>query len=172
MKSLLIRNSQIVFVSAFIISLIFISSPCFGQVKSDSTEQVVLPEKIITALETKFPKAKINKITREEEDGKIIYDIEFEQDSIKFEADFYEDGSVHNWEKEINSKDLPPEVLKVIKKKYPKYTIREVMAITEVKGNTEILEGYEIVFKADNHEEIEVTFAPDGLILESPEDSQ
>src|SRR4051812_4779896 len=73
-------------------------------------EKVEIPKKVMDALKAKFPKAVIDKATKEKEGDKVVYDIEFKQDGKKFEADIFEDGTIHNWEKEIPAKDLPKAV--------------------------------------------------------------
>ncbi len=125
-----------------------------------------VPKKVINTLKSKFPKAKIRKWSKEKEGGTIVYDFEFKQDGQKFEADIKEDGSIHNWEKEIAAKDLPKVVKKAVKAKYPKSKFKEVMVITAVKNNKDLLQGYEIVFRTADNRNLEVTVAPNGKILE------
>src|SRR5262245_29160205 len=125
-----------------------------------------IPKAVMDALKAKFPKPEITKWTKEKEGGKVVYDIEFTQEGRKCEADIFEDGTIHNFEKAIAAKDLPEAVTKAVEKKYPKATMKEIMEITEVKEKKEILEGYEIVLETADKKEVEVTVAPDGKILE------
>src|SRR5262245_15163751 len=67
--------------------------------KDDKKDE--MPKKVMDALKAKFPKAEIDKWTKEKEGDKIVYDIEFKQGKQKFEADIAEDGTILNWEKEI-----------------------------------------------------------------------
>ena len=46
-----------------------------------------IPTEIMNALLVKFPKAVIHKWTQEKEGDIVIYDIEFQQEGQKFEAD-------------------------------------------------------------------------------------
>jgi uncharacterized membrane protein YkoI len=136
-----------------------------AQTKGKSgTEKI--PEKVMSALKAKFPKAEIEKWTQEKENGVVLYDIEFKQANQKFEADIKEDGSIHNWEKQVAVQGLPAAVRKAVESRYPKGVIKEVMAITEVKAGKEMMEGYEILLDAAGGKEVEVTVAPDGKILE------
>ena len=134
--------------------------------KKDKPKVEQIPKAVMDTLKAKFPKAVIHKWTKEKELGKVVYDIEFKQGDRKFEADIFEDGTIHNWEQEIAAKDLPEAVTKAVEKKYPKATLKEIMAITEVKDKKEALEGYEIVLETADKKEVEVTVAPDGKILE------
>ena len=125
-----------------------------------------IPQVVMNALKAKFPKAEIHKWTKEKEGDIVVYDIEFKQEGRKFEADIKEDGTIYNWEMEIADKDLPEAVNKVVEKKYSKSTFKEIMEIMAVKGGKDALEGYEIVLETTDKKDIEVTVAPDGIILE------
>lgn len=125
-----------------------------------------IPKVVMDGLRAKFPQAAIDKCTKEKEGDIIVYDIEFNQNGKKFEADIKEDGTIHNWEKEIALGDLPAAVKKALDKKYPKATIKQVMEMTEVKEKKENLTGYEITLDTTDKKDIEVTIAPDGKIME------
>lgn len=73
---------------------------------------------------------------------------------------------IHSWDREIAADGLPPAVLETIAHDFPGATLREIMAVTAVIRETEVLEGYEIVLVTADQKEIEVTIAPDGRILE------
>jgi len=131
-----------------------------------------IPSQVMAGLKSKFPNAKIEKWTKETEDGFVVYDFEFKQQGRKFEADVKEDGTIHNWEKAIDFKDLPDAVKRTVQTKYPKSVPIEVMEITAVKNGKDELEGYEVVLKTANKKAIEVTLAPDGRILEDSTDQK
>jgi hypothetical protein len=132
----------------------------------DSLELDKIPKVVMDALKAKFPDAEIHKWTKEKEGDIVVYDIEFKQQDRKFEADIKEDGSIHNWEKEIAAEDLPEAVVKAVEEKYPNSTHREIMEITTVKDGEDALEGYEIVLETAGNKEVEITVAPDGEVLE------
>lgn len=125
-----------------------------------------IPEVVMNTLKAKFPNAEIRKWTKEKEGDIFIYDIEFEQLGRKFEADIKEDGTIHNWEKAIETNDLPEIVMKSVEVKYPEATITEIMEISTVIEGKDALEEYEIVLETVKKTEIELTVAPDGTILE------
>jgi hypothetical protein len=131
--------------------------------KSDANQ---IPKMVMDGLKAKFPKAEIDKWTKEKEGEIVLYDIEFRQEGQKFEADIKEDGTIHNWEKAITGKDIPAAVRRAVEKKYPKASMKEIMEITAVKNGRDELEGYEIVLKTGAKKDVEVTVAPDGTILE------
>ena len=127
-----------------------------------------IPAKIMNVLTAKFPQAKIDKWTKEKEDGKEVYDIEFKQGDRKFEADIFADGTIHNWEQQVAASDLPQAVVQAVSRQFPKAPMKEIMAVTEVTNGSEHLVGYEIVMKRTLKKDVEITIAPDGKILEGP----
>jgi Putative beta-lactamase-inhibitor-like, PepSY-like len=127
-----------------------------------------VPRQVMQALKAKFPKAEINKWSKETENGSVVYDMEFEQNDRKFEADIKEDGAIDNWEKQIPARDLPDAVKKALNSKYPKATLKEVMATTLVRNGADVPEGYEVLFETAGNKEVEVTLTPDGKFLEGP----
>ncbi len=125
-----------------------------------------IPQAVMDGLMAKFPEAEIQKWAKEQEEDIVAYDIEFKQGDRKFEADIKEDGTIYNWEKEIDALDLPEAVQNTIDTKYPDSSIKEVMEITVVKDGEDVLEGYEVVLETADMEEVEITVAPDGNVLE------
>jgi hypothetical protein len=125
-----------------------------------------IPKAVMDSLKAKFPKAKIEKWTKETEDGKVVYDIEFKNDGKKTEADIAEDGTIVNFEVEFPAKDLPKAVTDAVEKKYPKSKIKEVMEITEIKDKKEVHGGYEIDLETAEKKDVEVVVAKDGKIKE------
>jgi Putative beta-lactamase-inhibitor-like, PepSY-like len=151
---------------AVLVVLVLPQSAACEQEK-DQRDLDKIPKKVMDTLKARFPEAEIHKWTKERDGGIVIYDIEFKQEGRKFEADIKEDGTIHNWEKELAVQYLPDAVKKAVEKKYPKSLLKEIMEITAVKNGKDELEGYEIVLEtAARKNEVEVTVAPDGRILE------
>src|SRR5215471_13868498 len=134
--------------------------------KEESIPEDKIPRKVMDALKSKFPKAKIDKCTREMEGDDVVYDIEFKEGERKCEADIKEDGTFINYEKAIEARNLPKVVREAIDKKYPKATLKEIMEETEVKGKDEKLSAYEVVLVTADKREVEVKVSPEGKILE------
>jgi len=132
----------------------------------DKPDLSKVPGKVMDGLKTRFPHAEVQKLSEEKEGDFMVYDFEFLVDGQKFEADIKEDGSIHNWEKEITAKDLSDPVRKSLELRYPKASVKEVMQVTEVKDGKEELEGYEIVLQTTDNKEEEITISPDGRVLE------
>jgi hypothetical protein len=148
----------------FVLAALLLAAPVARA--QDKPDLDNIPKKVMDSLKAKFPRAVIHKWTRENEGDIVVYDIELTQDQRKFEADIKEDGTFHNWEKEIAAEELPAAVKKAVEKKYPKSTIKTSMVITAVKDGKDALEGYEIIIETANKKEVELTVAPGGKILE------
>lgn len=129
-----------------------------------------IPQVVMEALEARFPGAEIRQWTLETEDDVVLYDIEFTQDGRKCEADIKEDGRYYNYEVEVAAADLPDPVRQTYETRYPDAAVQEVMKIIRIDGETEDLEGYEVVLETADGKQAEITVAPDGEILESGEE--
>src|SRR4051812_4637435 len=155
---------SIVFVGAFL--LLILGVPVV-RAAEESVPLDKIPKAVTDSLLSKFPKAKIDKCTREKQGGDVVYDIEFKQESgRKGESDIKENGVYVNYEKEVDAKDLPKAVRAAIEKKYPKSTLKEVMEETEVNGKEEKLFAYEANLLTAEKKEVEVRVSPEGKILE------
>ena len=139
-------------------------------VEQEQLELNKIPKTVMESLMAKFPKAEIQKWSKEKEGNAVIYDIEFKQRYRKYEADIKADGTIENWERAINVKELPIAVRRTIRNEYPNSKIKEVMKITAVKNGKDSPEGYEIVLEIVEKRTIEVMAAPDGIILEEAGD--
>src|SRR5581483_11821126 len=76
-----------------------------------------LPAKVMDAVKARFPGAEFTAITKETADGKVVYDIELKQKGRKYEMDIQEDGTVLEVEKQVDLKDVPKAVLKIVEEK-------------------------------------------------------
>jgi hypothetical protein len=153
-------------VPALLVAVGFVLSGAVSRAGDEPKDLDKIPKAVMDALKAKFPKAKISKWTKETEKGKVVYDIEFKEDGKKAEADIEEDGTVQNFEKEFDAKDLPRAVTEAVEKKYPKAKMKEVMEITEIKDKKEVHGGFEITLETADKKSVEVTVARDGKILE------
>ncbi len=100
-------------------AVLFAVPGAHAQVK-DTLDLARIPARVMDVLRARFPEAEIRQWTREEEDGVVLYDIEFTQEARKFEADIKEDGTIHNWELEIAVNDLPRAVREAVARSIPR----------------------------------------------------
>ena len=129
-----------------------------------------IPQVVMGGLTARFPDAEIHEWTVEKEGDIVVYDIEFVQAGRKFEADIKEDGTIHNWEKAIEAASLPEAVKKAAATKYPGSAMKEIMETTVVIDGKDVLAEYEIVLETTENEEVEITLAPSGEIIENSGD--
>lgn len=148
---------------AVLAGLLVLGSAANGQEKK---EKVDIPKKVMDALKAKFPKAEIDKATKEKEGNDVVYDIEFKQEGRRFEADIKEDGTIVNWEKEVKASDVPEAAKKAVEKKYPKATWKVVMEVIDIKDGKETPAGFEITLETADKKEVEVVVMADGKITE------
>jgi uncharacterized membrane protein YkoI len=119
-----------------------------------------IPGKIMAAINDRFPGADVTSAEKENEDGKIVYDIELKHEGRKYEMDIHDDGTIVEIEKQI--KDAPAAVTKAVRTKYPGATVKEVMEVNKVDGKKETPDHYEVVIATDGGKEKEVIVALDG----------
>ena len=119
-----------------------------------------VPKAVIDAVKKKFPDAKLTGASKEKEDGKEIFEIEFTYKDHKYEAELKPDGTFIAIDKQLEFKELPEPVAKTLKEKYPnaKYDM-----IEEVTKNDKIAE-YEIELTTADKKKIEVIIDPSGKV--------
>jgi uncharacterized membrane protein YkoI len=125
-----------------------------------------LPPKVAEALKARFPGATITQVTKETENGEVLYDIEMTKDGKKHEMDCKEDGTVVDIQNEVATKDLPAAAIDAIKSKYPNSTIKEVGEILVVKDKKETRDHFEVIIDTADKKEVELTVSLDGKVTE------
>jgi hypothetical protein len=131
-----------------------------GQEKKVPLDKV--PKKVLDAVESWFPGAKLTSVEKENEDGKVVFDIELTHKGKKYEMDIHEDGTVIEIEKETAAKDLPEAVTKALDTKFPKATFKEIMEVNKVKDKTLTPIHYEVVVQTAEGKTMEVIVSLDG----------
>ena len=131
---------------------------------------VTPPQPVLQAIEKRFPGATIQKWSKENEHGAVLYDVEFTQDGKKLEADVTPDGTIDNWEREIPVSELPQAVRDGALAARPGASIVEAMACTRVADGKDALEGYEVILQPARGKKSEVTVSPDGKVIEDEDD--
>lgn len=164
MKSLIMSLHFVLLAGAFL------AAPMAQAQNTNNSDQI--PRQVLNGLKAKFSKPTIEKWTKENEGGLVVFDIEFTQEGRKFEADIAEDGTIKNWEKAIAAEDLPSAVRNTVGKKYPRASMKEIMQITTIANGKEKVEGYEILLRTTENKSVEVTIAPDGKVLEDSGESK
>lgn len=146
--------------------------PLRAEEKSETVALEKLPANVLEAVKKKYPKGTLVKAVKEEEKGEIEYEVLVKEDGKNIEVSVDENGEIESIEKEIDAKELPKSVTKVIEKKYPKATYKLVEACYEVEDGKDEFEYYEIELVTADKKEIEVKIKADGKIVEEEEDDK
>jgi hypothetical protein len=90
-----------------------------------------LPAAVKKALKRKFPKAEIEKATKEVEDGNTVYEVELEIKDRSVDVSLKADGTILEIEREVPADELPEAVRKKLAASYPKAKIEKAEEVTK-----------------------------------------
>jgi len=124
-----------------------------------------LPAAVMKTIKGKFADAKIKSASSEVEHGKTIYEVELIRNGAEIDVALSSTGTILEIEKEIKTADLPKAVSDALKTKYPNGMVKKVEEITV--GETK---SYEVGVEFAVGKNIDVTFDPNGTILEDEDD--
>jgi hypothetical protein len=90
--------------------------PCSSTVakNNEAKTETKLPPAVRKTFDEKFPKAKIEKLDVEKENGVEVYDFEFADGKAEKECDIAADGTLIEYTLVITTKDVPDEAMKPI----------------------------------------------------------
>jgi uncharacterized membrane protein YkoI len=134
-----------------------------------------LPDAVRKTFEAKFPKAEIQKVDVEEENGVTVYDLEFKQGAVEKETDITADGTMLEFTIVIDAKGVPAAAWAPIKKAGEGAVIKRVEQIEisyETKDGKSVklpkpVTHYAVeMTKGDKSAEIVVD--PTGKVIEAP----
>jgi uncharacterized membrane protein YkoI len=119
-----------------------------------------LPKAVVKAVKDKFKDAKLVSAQKENENGKIAYEINLTLKGDKIEATVTPEGKIVSSEKTIQVKDLPKPVAEALEKKYPRAAIKKAEEVTEGEKVS-----YEVLLVTADKKTMEVVFDPKGKVL-------
>jgi hypothetical protein len=90
-----------------------------------------LPAAVLKAIKRKFPKAEIEKATKEVEDGNTTYEIELEIKDHSVDVALKADGTILEIERKIPFDELPKAVKKKLAARFPGAKFEKVEEITK-----------------------------------------
>ena len=147
-----------------------------GRAEPKTREKIDLPEPVQKTFKAKFPKAEIEKVEVEEEDGVTVYDIEFTEGDVEKETDITADGIMLEFTIVIDAKSVPAPAMKVIEKVAEGAKMKRIERVEisyETKDGKAVklpkpVTRYAVeMTKGDKTAEIVVD--PDGKVVESPQ---
>jgi hypothetical protein len=115
-----------------------------------------IPPKVHAAAKAKYPAAKLVSAEKEDEDGKTVYELAFDDKGHKIEVTFDNDGQIVEIEKQVTEQELPGAVRSALTKKYPGCQLKSIEEVTE--GNSTSFEFLVV-------QTTEVKFGADGTVI-------
>jgi hypothetical protein len=146
--------------------------------KEEVKAKVDLPEAAAKAVKEAFPKATIDEVEKNDEDGLILYDVELKDGDVAMDVEVAADGTLIKMSTEVAIKDVPAAAAQAIQKAAEGATIKEIEKAEiraelkkDARGAASIVKldkprtVYEVeLVKGDLKGEIEV--AADGTVVE------
>lgn len=127
----------------------------------ESVTREQLPRAVQDALSKALPDAQIGELTREAEDGFVVYEAGYEANGAEHEAKLTEGGQIIETEERIAPSALPPAVMVRIQASFPDAEIEEAELVTATF--------YEIELEAGGKEH-EIKIFANGQVIEDDED--
>lgn len=129
-----------------------------------------VPAPVIEKVRSRFRGATLTEAAREQENGRLVYEVTLVQGGQDIDATLTPDGEMLTIERRIPAEELPASVTSALAEAYPGAGYRTTEEIYEVHGAEEHLDYYEILLDTGNGRLREVRVAPDGVILAPDED--
>jgi hypothetical protein len=121
-----------------------------------------VPKAVTDAFKAKFPKATIKNAIKEEDAGKVTYEIESTMNGLTVDAVLKPNGDFVAIEKEIKVSELPGPVPPGVQEKFPKSVIQRAEQVVDSDGTTT----YEVVTKKADGKNATLIFDKNGKFLE------
>jgi hypothetical protein len=147
-----------------------------GAVQSqEATTEAKLPEAVRKTFRAHFPKAEIEKLEVEVEDGVTVYDFEFKDGTVEKETDITADGTMLEFTIVIPAKAVPAPAMQAIRKGAEGATLKR---IEQIEISYETKDGkvaklprpvtHYAVEMEKGDQSAEIVVAPDGKVIEEP----
>jgi uncharacterized membrane protein YkoI len=147
----------------FAVAGIFVA---LGQVRGDEEDIPLdkVPKAVMDAVKAKFPGARMTSAAKEEDAGKVIYEVSLTHEGKKSDVSATADGKIVSVETMIKAADLPTAVAKALEKTYPKAEYKTIEVVQE-EGKT----FYEVLLETADDKTFEVKLDRDGTTLATEE---
>jgi uncharacterized membrane protein YkoI len=125
-----------------------------------------VPKAVLEVFEKAYPSAKSVEFEKESFEGKVAYEIEYEENGREYELLYDADGTLLRKEEEIEVQALPEPVRQAITKAHPEAKIEEAEKLMKPDGT---VTGYEVEIK-EGRKKFELELDTGGQILKIEED--
>jgi hypothetical protein len=134
-----------------------------------------LPEPVRKTFRAQFPKAEIEKLDVEVEDGVTVYDLEFKDGAVEKETDITADGTMLEFTVVIDAKAVPTAAMEAIRKGAAGATFKRIERI-EISYETRDGKAVKLTRPVTHYavelekggQNAEIVVAPDGTVIEEP----
>ena len=120
------------------------------------------PQAVLRAVNARFPDATIAGVSRDTEDGALLYEVTLRKNGRTIDVTATPAGRVTLIEREIAAGELPAAVSALLADTYPGARSTIVEEVTRVAGAMETLAFYEVLLVDARAQRLEVQVAPDG----------
>jgi hypothetical protein len=98
------------------------------------------PEPVRTAILKLTPEYSIKKLTREEDDHRVVFEVNYDSNGAKSSAEITEQGVVMELEKSVATSELPRAAADAIAKHFPNATVKSVTSVQQFlyEANVEV----------------------------------
>jgi Putative beta-lactamase-inhibitor-like, PepSY-like len=157
-----------------------------GTVRADEEKIDVkdLPKPVLASVKAKFPEGKVIGAAKEEEGGKLIYEVALTDADTKIDVAVSAKGKILEVEKTIEAKTLPKAVAAALAAKYPNAKIKKAEEIVKYEENDDEdgdknakdsehdkhEKSFEVVLAVEGKGDVEVKLSPAGKILAEEDD--
>jgi hypothetical protein len=130
-----VNNGRIDMRKLFVMGIVSVLGLAVVMMPARADEEKVsvdkLPAAVKKTLKRKFPKAEIEKATKEVEDGNTVYEVELEIKDRSVDVSLKADGTILEIEREVPADELPEAVRKKLAARYPKAKIEKAEEVTK-----------------------------------------
>lgn len=127
-----------------------------------------VPKVVREAFHEAYPHAQDVKYESKTQDGKPVYEVEFNDQGKEREASYTPAGTLFETEEEIAVSDLPPAVAQAVTKAYPNAKVKEAEKVMRPDGT---LSGYEVEI-VPGKKDLELHLDPNGKILKTEAETE
>jgi hypothetical protein len=161
----MLKDAILFRIAGLVLTVIFFAGVSALADQSQVIKPADVPRKVYENFLKNYRDAKVDKIEKEEEKGKVYYEFEIKSGDREKTIIYREDGNLYAVETMISPKSLPRSVVDAIKKAYPDGEIDEADEI--VKGKETSYEVVVEIEKDGKETEYEILITADGKILET-----
>jgi hypothetical protein len=128
-----------------------------------------VPAAVTATVKKRFPTAELIGASRETENGKTSYEVTIKDKGHHIDVTVTAEGAMTLFERRIEEKEAPQNVVAVAKEKYPGSRFEKIEEIVQIKDGKETLEYYEFRLTAADSKQWEVCITPAGKLAKDPE---